>query len=168
MRVVAGTDAGGYEHGINAREIVLLEQAGLTPMQAIQAATGWAAECLGLGSEIGTVEPGKLADMIAVSGNPLEDIAVLEDHQRIALVIKGGTVHVDRGERHPDQAPYPRRPASRWKHAVRRRRHDLAIAWARCAPDSKLSLPVGPRPSRGVSNARGILAFLRLNSYNNR
>ncbi len=102
VHVVAGTDAGGHEHGINAREIVLLEQAGLTPMQAIQAATGWAAECLGLGSEIGTVEPGKLADMIAVGGNPLEDIAVLEDHQRIALVIKGGTVHVDRrGESQP-------------------------------------------------------------------
>lgn len=99
VRMVAGTDVGGHEHGINEREIVLLEQAGLTPMQAIQAATGWAAECLGLGSEIGTVEPGELADMITVGGNPLEDIAVLEDHQRIALVIKGGTVHVDRRER---------------------------------------------------------------------
>ena len=168
MRVVAGTDAGGYEHGINAREIVLLEQAGLTPMQAIQAATGWAAECLGLGSEIGTVEPGKLADMIAVSGNPLEDIAVLEDHQRIALVIKGGTVHVDRRERHPDQAPYPRRPSSRWKHAVRRRwTRSCYRVGATCA-ELQAESPGWPSAKQRCQHCARHLAFLRLNSYNKR
>jgi imidazolonepropionase-like amidohydrolase len=90
VRVVAGTDAGGHGHPPNARELPLLVAAGLTPMQAIQAATGWAAECVGLEREIGTLEKGKRADLIAVAGDPLADVAILADASRIRLVLKDG------------------------------------------------------------------------------
>lgn len=96
VKIVAGTDAGGHEHNINARELHYLVAAGLTPMQALQSATGWAAACLGLEHELGTVTPGRLADLIAVDGDPLQDIALLQDMQRIKLVLKGGEVCVDR------------------------------------------------------------------------
>src|SRR5437870_6538245 len=96
VKIVAGTDAGGHEHHINAQELQYLVEAGLSPMQALQTATGWAAECLGLERELGTVVPGKLADLIAVDGDPLRDIALLQDVQRIKVVLKGGAVCVDR------------------------------------------------------------------------
>jgi imidazolonepropionase-like amidohydrolase len=92
VRVVAGTDAGGHGHPPNAGELPLLVAAGLTPMQAIQAATGWAAECVGLEREVGTLEKGKRADLIAVAGDPLADIGVLTDAARIRLVLKDGVV----------------------------------------------------------------------------
>jgi imidazolonepropionase-like amidohydrolase len=92
VRVVAGTDAGGHGHPPNAGELPLLVAAGLTPMQAIQAATGWAAECVGLEREIGTLEKGKRADLIAVAGDPLADVGVLADATRIRLVLKDGVV----------------------------------------------------------------------------
>jgi imidazolonepropionase-like amidohydrolase len=96
VKIVAGTDAGGHQHGINARELQYLVEAGLSPMQALQAATGWAAECLGLAHEIGTITPGKCADLVAVDGNPLQDVTLLQDMQRIKLVLKDGIVYVDR------------------------------------------------------------------------
>ena len=96
VKIVAGTDAGGHEHNINAQELQYLVEAGLSPMQALQAATGWAAECLGLESEVGTVRPGKRADLVAVDGNPLQNITVLQDVQRIKLVLKDGEACVDR------------------------------------------------------------------------
>jgi imidazolonepropionase-like amidohydrolase len=92
VRVVAGTDAGGHGHPPNARELPLLVAAGLTPMQAIQAATGWAAECVGLDREIGTLEKGKRADLVAVAGDPLAEVGVLADPARIRLVLKDGVV----------------------------------------------------------------------------
>jgi imidazolonepropionase-like amidohydrolase len=95
-RVVAGTDAGGHGHPPNAGELPLLVAAGLTPMQAIQATTGWAAECVGLEREIGTLEKGKRADLIAVAGDPLADLSVLADAQRIRLVLKDGVAVVRR------------------------------------------------------------------------
>ncbi len=64
VKVVAGTDAGGHGHPANAGELACLVKAGMTPMQALQAATGWAAECLGQEADLGTVEPGKLADLV--------------------------------------------------------------------------------------------------------
>ena len=96
VKVAAGTDAGGFIHGDNAREVQLLVERGMSPMQAIQAATGWAAECVGLEKEIGTVEAGKLADLLVVDGDPLRDIGVLRDQERIKLVMKGGEAFVDR------------------------------------------------------------------------
>ncbi len=96
VKVVAGTDAGGHGHPPNAGELPLLVAAGLTPMQAIQAATGWAAEAVGLEREIGTLEKGKKADLIAVSGDPLADVGELADAARIRLVLKDGAIAVRR------------------------------------------------------------------------
>ncbi len=62
----------------------------MSPMQAIQAATGWAAECVGLDKDIGTLVPGKLADILVVDGDPVRDISVLRDQGRFKLVMKGG------------------------------------------------------------------------------
>jgi len=94
--VVAGTDAGGWVHGNNAQELQCLVEAGMTPMQALVAATGWAAECLGLEREIGTLQRGKLADLVVVDGDPLRNAAVLQDKGRIKLVMKEGKVYANR------------------------------------------------------------------------
>jgi len=96
VRVVAGTDAGGFVHGDNASEIQCLVERGMSPTQAVQAATGWAAECVGLEKEIGTVTAGKLADLLVVDGDPLHNIALLRDQERIKLVIKGGEVWINK------------------------------------------------------------------------
>ncbi len=93
VKVVAGTDAGGWVHGNNARELECLVEAGITPMQALMAATGWAAECCGLEKEIGTVQRGKVADLVVVDGLPLKDITALQDKSRIKLVMKEGKVY---------------------------------------------------------------------------
>lgn len=95
-KITAGTDAGGFVHGDNAREIELMVERGLSPMQAIQTATGWAAECIGLGKETGTVEKGKQADLLAVAGDPLKSVSVLRDKEAIKLVMKGGVAYVDK------------------------------------------------------------------------
>jgi imidazolonepropionase-like amidohydrolase len=65
-------------------------------MQALQAATGWAAECLGWEDRLGTVASGKLADLVVVNGDPLADVTVLRDASRIALVVKDGKIAADR------------------------------------------------------------------------
>jgi imidazolonepropionase-like amidohydrolase len=96
VKVVAGTDAGGWLHGNNAQELQCLVEAGMTPMQALVAATGWAAECLGLEKEIGTLQRGKAADLVVVEGDPLKDITVLQDRGRIKLVMKDGRVYSDK------------------------------------------------------------------------
>jgi imidazolonepropionase-like amidohydrolase len=96
VKVVAGTDAGGHGHPPNAAELSHLVAAGLTPMQAIQAATSVAADCVGLAREIGTVEKAKRADLVVVAGDPLADVRVLQDPERIRLVLKDGAVAVRR------------------------------------------------------------------------
>jgi imidazolonepropionase-like amidohydrolase len=96
VKVVAGTDAGGHGHPANAGELECLVKAGMTPMQAIQAATSWAAECIGWEDRLGTVAKGKLADLVAVAGDPLTEIAVLRDLGRIALVVKDGAIAANR------------------------------------------------------------------------
>jgi imidazolonepropionase-like amidohydrolase len=96
VKIAAGTDAGGHGHPSNALEIECLVRAGLTPLQALQAATGWAAECLGRERNFGTVEKGKLADLIVVAGNPLDDVTILQHSERIALVLKDGKIAADR------------------------------------------------------------------------
>ncbi len=96
LPLAAGTDAGGHGHPKNALELGYLVEAGLTPMQALRAATQWAAQCLGLERELGTLETGRLADLIVVDGNPLDDVKILVEPQRIELVLKGGAVCVDR------------------------------------------------------------------------
>src|SRR5437899_7648925 len=90
--IAAGTDAGGHGHPKNALELQYLVEAGLTPMQALRAATQWAAKCLGLERELGTIERGRLADVVVVNGNPLDDVRVLLDPARIELELKGGRI----------------------------------------------------------------------------
>ena len=90
VTVTAGTDEGGWEHGNNAHEISCLVEAGMTPMQAIVAATSDAADCIGLGREIGSIEAGKRADIILVDGNPLDDVTILERGDAVRRVIKDG------------------------------------------------------------------------------
>jgi imidazolonepropionase-like amidohydrolase len=96
VKIAGGTDAGGHGHPSNAMEIECLVKAGLTPLQALRAATGWAAECLGLERDIGTLEKGKLADLILVAGDPLADVKMLQNPERIALVLKGGEIAANR------------------------------------------------------------------------
>lgn len=85
-----GTDAGVSQHGQNAREFALMVQAGATPMQALQAATVVPANILGVSNEQGTLEVGKRADIVAVPGNPLDDIRLTEE---VGFVMKDGIVY---------------------------------------------------------------------------
>jgi imidazolonepropionase-like amidohydrolase len=89
VKVGVGTDFGGLNPEINTGEFAALVRAGMTPMQAIQAGTSLAAEALGWEDRIGTIEAGKLADLVAVSGNPLDDISEL---RRVTFVMIGGRV----------------------------------------------------------------------------
>ena len=108
VKIAAGTDAGGHGHPPNAIEIACLVRAGMTPLQALRAATGWAAECIGREQDIGTIENGKLADLVVVAGDPLAEVTILQNPENIALVIKGGEIAVDRLRR----TEGPRRSAS--------------------------------------------------------
>jgi imidazolonepropionase-like amidohydrolase len=90
VRLAFGTDAGVYPHGTNARQFRYLLELGLTPLQTIQMATCNAADLLGWSDKVGTIAPGAWADLIAVHGDPLTDVTVLE---RPAFVMKGGTIY---------------------------------------------------------------------------
>jgi len=90
VKVGFGTDAAVYPHGLNAREFAVMVKLGLTPLQAIQAATLNDADLLGWSDKVGVLEPGRYADIIAVEGDPLADITTLE---RVKFVMKGGVVY---------------------------------------------------------------------------
>lgn len=90
VSIAFGTDAGVFPHGANADEFRLLVEAGMTPARAIRAATMDAAELLGRSADLGSVEPGKYADLVAVRGDPLADVETLKD---VSFVMKGGVVH---------------------------------------------------------------------------
>ena len=92
VKVAFGTDAAVYPHGLNAREFAAMVKLGLTPLQAIQAATVNAADLLGWSDKIGGIDPGKWADIIAVDGDPLQDVTALE---HVKFVMKGGAVVKD-------------------------------------------------------------------------
>jgi imidazolonepropionase-like amidohydrolase len=89
VKVAFGTDAAVYPHGLNAREFAVMVKLGLTPLQAIQAATVNAADLLGWQGKVGSLEPGAWADLVAVDGDPLKDVTTLE---RVKFVMKGGEV----------------------------------------------------------------------------
>jgi imidazolonepropionase-like amidohydrolase len=89
VKIAFGTDAGVYPHGWNARQFAKMVQFGLTPMQAIQSATMNAADLIGWTDRVGSIEPGKSADLIAVSGDPTADVTVLE---HVQFVMKDGQV----------------------------------------------------------------------------
>jgi imidazolonepropionase-like amidohydrolase len=90
VKIAFGTDAGVSKHGRNADEFELMVKHGMTPAAAIQAATVNAADLLGLADQVGTLEVGKSADVIAVTGDPLKDVSVLKT---VGFVMKEGKVH---------------------------------------------------------------------------
>jgi len=90
VKIGLGTDAGVFPHGRNAHEFALLVKAGMSPLNALKAGTSVDAELLGLGAQIGSLEKGKSADVVAVLGNPLTDITATE---RVLFVMKEGTVY---------------------------------------------------------------------------
>jgi imidazolonepropionase-like amidohydrolase len=92
LQIPFATDAGVFPHGRNAREFALRVQEGEAPLQAIVSATRVSAEAMGWLDRVGTLEPGKYADLIAVAGDPLKDITELE---RVKWVMKGGVIHRD-------------------------------------------------------------------------
>ncbi|MEO1246840.1 MAG: amidohydrolase family protein [Pseudomonadota bacterium] len=89
-RIVYGSDSGTYPHGDNAKQFSVYVDLGMTPLQAIRSATTVAAESLGWAGDIGAIAPGYFADIIAVEGNPLDDVSVLEN---VSFVMQGGKVH---------------------------------------------------------------------------
>jgi len=100
VKIAMGTDflgPAGVAHGDNAIELeILVEQVGFSPMEAIMSATSVGAEALGLEDEIGSLTPGKTADLLIVDGDPIRDIAILKDNQAIEVVMRSGRIAVDR------------------------------------------------------------------------
>jgi imidazolonepropionase-like amidohydrolase len=90
VKIALGSDAGVFPHGTQGREFVLMVENGMDPMQSLVAGTSGAAELLGLAAEVGTVEPGKTADLVAVAGDPLQDIEIVT---RPVFVMSRGRVH---------------------------------------------------------------------------
>ena len=97
IKIAMGTDMGFEPHfGTNAWELEVYVGLGMKPMDAIQTATRNAAEAIKLGKDLGTLEAGKLADIVAVDGDPIADIRVLQEKKRIAMVLKEGKICADR------------------------------------------------------------------------
>ncbi len=90
VKIAFGTDAGVFPHGLNAREFKYMVEAGMSPMKAIQSATIESAKLLRIDNTLGSIEKGKLADIVAVKGDPLKDISVME---KVSFVMKDGKVY---------------------------------------------------------------------------
>ncbi len=90
LRIVFGTDAGVFPHGINAREFEYMVNAGIPPMYAILSATIETAKFLGIDNQLGSIEAGKLADIVAIKGDPLQNIRLM---QNVSFVMKDGVVY---------------------------------------------------------------------------
>jgi imidazolonepropionase-like amidohydrolase len=90
VRIAMGTDAGGYGYGDTGLELELLAEAGLSPAQAIETATRRAAECMRMDRLVGTLEPGKEADLLVLDADPLQDVGILRKPEHLALVVQGG------------------------------------------------------------------------------
>ena len=100
VKLAFGTDAGVYPHGWNGKQFAKMVEWGMTPMQAIQSATTNAADLLGWSDRVGSIQPGRYADIVAVDGDPLRDITELE---RVKFVMKGGVVY--KGDGAPPLVP---------------------------------------------------------------
>jgi len=90
VKIAFGTDAGVYAHGKNYKEFQYMVEAGMPPMEAIKAATTSAADLLGIADKTGSISKGKFADIIAVDGDPLTDIAVMKN---VTFVMKEGKIY---------------------------------------------------------------------------
>ncbi len=95
VKIAMGTDAGVMPHGTNLRELGLMCNIGMSPMQALVATTKVASECMGWEDRVGTLEKGKLADLVITRTNPVEDIRSLENARNIVTVIKEGQIKKD-------------------------------------------------------------------------
>lgn len=100
VKIAFGTDESLVPHGQNAKEFALMVKYGMKPMDAIIAATGSAADLIGDAADIGSVQQGRYADIVAVNGDPLKDITIL---QRVQFVMKGGVVYKQNGQIVPMQ-----------------------------------------------------------------
>ncbi|MDH5501897.1 MAG: amidohydrolase family protein, partial [Gammaproteobacteria bacterium] len=87
--IIYGTDSAVYPHGDNALQFAIMVGLGMAPMDAIKTSTSVAAEYIGWQDDVGAIEHGRFGDLIAVKGNPLEDITVL---QKVSVVVKGGLI----------------------------------------------------------------------------
>jgi imidazolonepropionase-like amidohydrolase len=108
IRVLPGGDYGfaWTPHGTYARDLQhFVERLGFTPMEAIISATAWGGQIMLRPGELGQVQPGYLADMILVDGNPLDDITILQDHGKLLYIMKDGRFHKEPGD---EPAPPPR------------------------------------------------------------
>ena len=92
VRIAMGTDTGVGPHGTNAEELERMVEGGMTPMQAIVATTRTAAECARVAHLTGTLELGKRADLLGVEGDPLADIRILQNKDKLALIVRDGRV----------------------------------------------------------------------------
>lgn len=104
VKIAFGTDSGVSAHGDNAREFALMVEAGMPAMEAIQSATMGGARLLGIEDELGSIEAGKIADLVAVDGDPLEDITAME---RVVFVMKEGKMYEGVGGRGWRSTPAP-------------------------------------------------------------
>lgn len=98
VKMAFGTDAGVYPHGQNAKEFALMVKAGIPAMDTIKAATTGAADLIGDSADIGSIQPGRYADIVATDGDPLQDITLL---QRIGFVMQGGRIYKQGGQALP-------------------------------------------------------------------
>ena len=96
--IACGSDVGVFAHGENARELELMVEYGMTPAQALRAATATAAQVLRRGDEMGRIAPGLRADLVAVRGDPLQDIAAL---RAVVWVVSGGRIMAGRAAEAP-------------------------------------------------------------------
>ncbi len=96
IRVLTGGDYGfaWTPHGTNAKDLeYFVDMVGFTPMEAIQAATKYGGQIMGMGAELGQVREGYLADLLLVDGDPLADVRILQDHKRLVAIMKDGKFH---------------------------------------------------------------------------
>jgi len=98
VKISFGSDAGVpyIRHGENARELKMFVELGMSPMGAIVAATKTAAEAVGLADKVGTIQEGKIADILIIDGDPLKDIDLLHQAEKIKMVMKEGSIVITR------------------------------------------------------------------------
>ena len=93
VKMALGSDLGSFGHGQNAGELAYWVEAGMSPMQVIVSATQMGAACMGLGGELGVLREGWLADLLVIDGDPLADVRILQDQEKLRLIMQGGVIH---------------------------------------------------------------------------
>lgn len=90
VKIALGTDAGGLVHRHNTRELWLMVEAGMTPLQALIAGTSMGADCMGVGEDTGRIAIGRFADLLLVDTDPIASSQALEDRSHLRFIMKGG------------------------------------------------------------------------------